>query len=104
MKLLSWGNQGNLYGIVIITDISQYALENNLIFPFINKVKLDKLQQSMILATINGTFIFHYAPFMYVSIKRAYRNSVVNDIAVFEDLNMIVTFSKKIEVFSLITL
>lgn len=55
LKLLAWGNQGNLNGIVIINDIAQFGLEANLIFPFINKLKLDMIRQQMVIATIEGT-------------------------------------------------
>ena len=48
--------------------------------------------------------MIHYVPFMYGSIKRVDKSSDVKEILVFEDLNIIITISKKIEVFSLITL
>lgn len=41
---------------------------------------------------------------MYFSVKREDRSSDVKEIVVIEDLNLIITFSKKIELFSLIAL
>ena len=41
---------------------------------------------------------------MYFSIKREVRSSDVKEILVIEDFNLLITFSKKIEVFSLISL
>lgn len=48
--------------------------------------------------------MLHYVPFMYFSVKREDRSSDVKEIVVIEDLNLIITFSKKIELFSLIAL
>jgi hypothetical protein len=41
MKLILWGNKGNLNGLVIIADFAGVLLEANLIYPYINKIKLD---------------------------------------------------------------
>jgi hypothetical protein len=54
---------------------------------------MDMPRQQMVLATIKGTLMLHYVPFMYFSIKREYQDSEIKEILVIEDLNLYITFS-----------
>ncbi len=105
VKGISWGNIGNIMGLLVILDAPTKNTENTLILPPITTIEFDEKNLEIYAHTVIGkTYVSHYITDMCRGILRDETTVDIFDTIVDEDLNIFFVIAKNVEMYDLFTL
>ncbi len=105
VKGITWGNIGNIMGLLAILDASTKNTEYTFILPPITTIEFDEQNLEIYANTVVGkTFVSHYITDMSIGILRDETTVDILDTLVDEDLNLFFVIAKSVEMYDLLTL
>jgi hypothetical protein len=105
VKGITWGNIGNIMGLLVILDASTKSNEYTFILPPITTIEFDEQNLEIYSNTLIGkTFVSHYVTDMSRGILRNEATVDILETIVDEDLNLFFVLAKNVEMYDLLTL